>query len=117
MLLLVSLFLNALSLLVVTWLVPGVYVRSFPVAFIAAIVLGLVNALIRPLLQILSLPITILTLGIFALVINALMFWLASKIAPGFEVVGFSAAFWGALVFSIVSWLTNGLIMERLEKK
>ncbi len=116
MLLLVRLFLNALAVMVVTQLVPGVMVRDFPHAFFAAIVLGLVNALVRPLLTLLSLPITILTLGLFTLVINALLFWLASGLVPGFTVHGFGAAFWGGLVFWIVSWLTNTLIVgERLE--
>lgn len=113
--LLVRLFLNALAVMVVTQLVPGVTVQSFPYAFLAAIVLGLVNALVRPILSILSLPITVVTLGLFTLVINALMFWLASAIGPGFAVQGFGAAFWGALVFWIVSWITNALIVERLE--
>lgn len=114
MIILVRLFLNALAVLLVTHLVPGVTVTDFPHAFLAAIVLGLVNALIRPILTLLSLPITIITLGLFTLVINALMFWLGSKLVPGFTVNGFAAAFWGGLVFWVVSWLTNALIVERL---
>lgn len=81
-------------------------------AFFAAIVIGLINAVIRPLALLLSLPINILTLGLFTLVVNALMFWLASSLVPGFVVSGFSAAFWGALVFWIVSWITNGILFE-----
>lgn len=115
MTILVRLFLNALALMGVAYLVPGVAVTSFPQAFIAAIVIALVNALIRPLIKLLSLPVTVLTLGLFILVINALMFWLASKLAPGFTVSGFAAAFWGALTFSIISWLANVLIVERLK--
>lgn len=110
MYLLARLFLNALAVMLVAFLVPGVAVRSFPYAFGAALVLALVNALIRPLFLLLSLPVNILTLGLFTFVINALMFWLASSVAPGFRVEGFAAAFWGALVFWIVSWLTNMLI-------
>ncbi len=113
--LLFRLFLNALAVIIVTKLVPGVSVASFPMAFVAAIVLGFVNALVRPLLELLSLPITILTLGFFTLVINALMFWLAAWLVPGFEVRGFSAAFWGALVFWIVSWASNALLAERIK--
>lgn len=112
--LLLRIFLNAIAVLVVTNLIPGVFVRDFMTAFFAAIVLGLINALIRPILEILSLPITILTLGLFSLVINALMFWLASAIVPGFEVHGFAAAFWGGMVFWIVSWASNALITDRI---
>ncbi len=111
--LLIRLFLNALSVMVVAFLVPGVQVRDFPSAFIAAIVIGLVNALIRPILLILSLPITILTLGLFSLVVNALMFWLAASFVPGFTVSGFGPAFWGALVFWIVSWITNSVVQDK----
>ena len=116
MLLLVRLFLNALAVMVVAYLVPGVSVASFPSAFIAAIVIGLVNALIRPFVEVLSLPLTIFTLGLFSFVVNALMFWLAAKLVPGFDVAGFWPAFWGALVFWIVSWLTNTLITDSLDK-
>lgn len=110
MYLLVRLFLNALAVMAVTRLVPGVSVQSFPYAFVAALVIAFVNALIRPIILLLSLPVNILTLGLFTLIVNALMFWLAASVSPGFRVEGFSAAFWGALVFWIVSWLTNWLI-------
>ncbi len=113
--LLVRLFLNALAVMAVTRLVPGVSVRGFSTAFFAAVVLGIVNAIIRPLFILLSLPINLLTLGLFTLIINALMFWLASIFVPGFQVQGFAAAFWGALVFWVVSWLTNALIVESLD--
>lgn len=109
---LLRLLLNALAVLAVAYSVPGVSVRSFWVALFAAFVLGVVNALVRPVLLVLSLPVNILTLGLFTLVINALMFWLASGFVPGFEVYGFAAAFWGALVFWLVSWITSGLIQE-----
>ncbi len=112
MLLLLRLFLNALAVMAVPYLVPGVSVENFPSAFIAAVVIALVNALVRPVLLILTLPVNILTLGLFTLIINALMFWLASSFVPGFRVSGFAAAFWGALVFWIVSWLTNSLIVS-----
>ncbi len=107
------LLLNALAVLAIAYFVPGVSVRSFGVAIIAALVLGIVNALVRPLFLILSLPINILTLGLFTLVINALMFWLASKLVSGFEVRNFTAAFFGAIVFWLVSWITSGLLSER----
>ena len=112
---LLRLFLNALAVMLVTYLVPGVIVSDFPHAFIAALVLGVINALIRPVLTLLSLPVTILTLGFFTLVINAFLFWLAAELVPGFQVQGFAAAFWGGLVFWLVSWMTNWLIVQRLE--
>lgn len=103
---------SALSVMVVAYLVPGVRVASFWSALIAALVIGLVNALIRPLIILLTLPVNILTLGLFTLVINALMFWLASSIVKGFDVTGFAAAFWGALVYWLVSWLVNGMFTD-----
>jgi putative membrane protein len=109
---LLRLILNALAILLVAHLVSGVTVVSFVAAILGALVLAIVNALIRPVLFVLSLPVTILTLGLFTLVINALMFWLASRLSPGFYVAGFAAAFWGALVYSLISWAVSGLIQE-----
>ena len=93
----------ALALWVTAYVLPGVSVDSTQALAIAAIVLGLVNALIRPVLTILTLPITILTLGLFYLVINGLTFLLAAKLVPGFHVGGFWWAVLGALLVSIVS--------------
>jgi putative membrane protein len=107
--LLVRWAISALSVYAAAFLVPGVSIDNPWSAFIAALVIGLVNALVRPILLLLTLPINILTLGLFTLVINALMFWFASTIAKGFHVAGFSAAFFGALVYWIVSWVVNGL--------
>jgi len=106
---------NALAVMLAAYLVPGVSVRDFWSALIAAIVIGLVNAIVRPLAIILTLPINIITLGLFTLVINALMFWLASSIVPGFKVDGFWPAFGGALVFWAVSWLSNAFLKEAKE--
>lgn len=102
--------LNALAVMAAAYIVPGIDVANFWVALIAAIVIGIVNALIRPILLILTLPVNIITLGLFTLVINALMFALAAYLVKGFTVANFSAAFFGALVFWIVSWFTNGLL-------
>ncbi len=104
--------LNALALILVTYLVPGIHVDGFYAALIAALVLGIVNALIRPLLILLTLPITLLTLGLFTLVINALLLWFVSTVVRGFSVDGFGAAFLGALVLWIFSWLTNALLQN-----
>ncbi len=111
--LLLRLLLNALGVILVSYIVPGVHVSGFFTALITAFVIGLINAVIRPVLLILSLPINILTLGLFTLVINALMFWLASALVPGFQIAGFGAALIGALVFWIISWATNVLVREQ----
>lgn len=95
------------------YIVPGIYLGSFATALLAAAVLGLVNLLIRPLIMILTLPVNIITLGLFTFVVNALMFWLASSFVPGFSVVDFAAAFWGALCMSIVSWLLQIILPRR----
>lgn len=101
---------NALTLLGIAYYVPGIQVNSFYSALIAALVLGLVNALIRPLIILLTLPINILTLGLFTLVINAFLFWFVATIVKGFTVNNFTAAFWGALIMSVVSWLIGWLL-------
>lgn len=94
----------ALSLWVATEVVPGIRVRSFAVLAVAAAVLGLVNACVRPVLVLLTLPITLLTLGIFYLFVNGVSFGLAAWLVPGFSVHGFGAAMLGALVVSVMSW-------------
>ena len=91
----------AAALLLVAHLYPGVSVASFGAALIAALVLGLFNTLVRPLLVLLTLPVTLLTLGLFLFVINALMFWSAASVLDGFNVAGFSAALIGSLIYSV----------------
>lgn len=105
------LLLNAIAILLVAKLVSGIAVSGYGVAIVAAFVLGIVNALIRPLMHLLALPITIITFGLFALVINGLMFGLAAGLVPGFAVTGFWPAFWGAIVYSVLSYVINGLLM------
>jgi putative membrane protein len=85
---------------------------TYALEFIALVVaaLGILNALVRPILIFLTLPITLLTLGLFTLVINALLFWFVSTLVKGFHVSGFGAAFWGALVLWAFSWITNALL-------
>lgn len=102
--------LNAVALLVVAYILPGITVASFGSALIAALVLGLLNALVKPVLVILTLPITVVTLGLFLLVLNALVFWFAGSILKGFQVNGFWWALIGAIVYSIVSGLLSGLL-------
>jgi putative membrane protein len=100
---------NAIALFLVPFVIPGVHITNFYVALIAVLIIGLINAIIRPILIVLTLPINILTLGLFTLVLNALLFWFASSIVKGFEVSGFGAAFLGALAFWLISWLGNSL--------
>ncbi len=109
---LLRLLINALALLVVAYVVPGIEVSSFYIALIAAVILGLLNAILRPILIILTLPITVLTLGFFALVINALIFWFVASFLEGFMVRGFTAAFVGAIIMWIVS-LVTGMLLKR----
>ena len=104
--------LNAVALLVVAYILPGITVASFGSALIAALVLGLLNTLVKPLLIVLTLPITIVTLGLFLLVLNALVFWFAGSILKGFQVEGFRWAVIGAIVYSLVSGLLSGLLMK-----
>lgn len=94
----------AISLAVAAYLLPGVSVTSVTALVVAGLVLGLVNALVRPILTILTLPLTILTLGLFYLVVNGLAFGLAAALVPGFSVAGFGSAILGAFIVSIVSW-------------
>lgn len=112
MYLLLRWLINALALLLVANVVPGISITSFYAALVAALVLGIANAVIRPLLILLTLPINILTLGLFTFVINALLFWFASSIVKGFNVNGFGAAFFGALVLWLIAWATNALLRD-----
>ena len=104
---------NALSLLAVPYVLPSVSIDSFYVALVTALLLGLVNTLIRPLLVIVTLPITILTLGLFTLVINGLLFWFVASFVQGFHVGGFWSAFWGAIVYSVISSVASWLLLPR----
>jgi putative membrane protein len=101
---------NALALLALPYLVPSVQVDSFATALVAALVLGLVNTLIRPVLVLLTLPVTVLTLGLFVFVINALLFWFVASFVKGFSVGGFWSAFFGAIVYALVSWAASALV-------
>ena len=101
---------SAVSLLIVTYIIPGIEVRGFGTALIAALVIGLVNATLGFILKIVTLPLTLLTFGLFLLVINALMLQLVSHLVPGFAVSGFWAAFFGAIVLSLVSMVLRSLI-------
>ena len=104
---------NALGLLFVSWLFDGIQVNGVGWAFVAALFLGIFNALVRPVLILLTLPITVVTMGLFILVINALMLWLTGSLLAGFQVHGFWTAIGGALVLSVISLAANSLVGER----
>jgi putative membrane protein len=99
----------AAALWIATNFVPGVHISSTSSLLLAALVLGLVNALVRPILFILTLPITILTLGLFYIVVNGLAFAFAAALVPGFTVTSFTSAILGALVVSVVSWILGSI--------
>jgi len=104
---------NAAALLLVAYLYPGVHVESFFAAAIAALVLGLVNAVVRPILVILTFPVTLLTLGLFLFVINALLFWLVAEVVQGFTVNGFVAALIGSILYSVITLITSWILFSR----
>ncbi len=110
--LLITWLINAVALFALPYLMQSIRVESFGAALVAALVLGLVNTLIRPILVLLTLPVTVLTLGLFIFVINALLFWLVANFVSGFQVTGFWAAFGGAILYSIISWALSSLLLK-----
>jgi putative membrane protein len=110
---LLHVLLNAAAVFLAANLVPGIAISGPVAALIAGVILGFVNGIIRPILILLTLPFTILTLGLFIFVVNAICFALVAWLVPGFTVHGFLAALAGALVVSIVSWLLNSLLIDR----
>ena len=109
--LVVTWVINAVALLALPYIFSSINVDSFLTAIVVAIVLGFINAIIRPILIILTLPATILTLGLFIFVINGLLFWAVGSFLPGFHVAGFWAGVFGAIVFSLISWALSSLLM------
>ncbi len=107
MYLLLRWLLNTLALFVVVKIVPGFHSDSIVSLAIAALILGLLNAIVRPILFFLTLPLTIVTLGLFLIILNAVMLKLTAALSPGFGIDGFGAAIIGAIVLAIISWITN----------
>jgi len=104
---------NALALLALPYIVPTIQVAGFGTALLVAVVLGLINALLRPLLVLLTLPVTLLTLGLFIFVINALLFQLAGALIDGFHVGGFWSALLGSIAYSLISWALSALLLRK----
>jgi putative membrane protein len=105
--------LNALALLGVAYLVPDIHVSSLIVALVAAAVIGLANMLIKPILVILTLPVTILTLGLFIFVINGILFWAVGHFLQGFEVKTLMAGIIGAFAYSVISWILSAIVIDK----
>jgi putative membrane protein len=110
--LLARLIINAALLLLVARVVPGVYVEDWGSAFIGAIVLGLVNFFVKPVMIILTLPLTVITMGLFLLVVNALMLWLVSGLVPGIRLQGFGSAILGSLLFSTLNLAISAMVRQ-----
>ena len=104
---------NAVALFALPYVFPGVKVDTFTAALIAALVLGLINTLVRPVLVLLTLPVTVVTLGLFIFVINGLLFWWVGSFLDGFHVSGFWSGVFGAIIYSIISWLLSALILQK----
>ena len=102
--------LTALALLLAAYLIPGIAVSSLYIAIIAAIILGILNLIARPILVVLTLPITVFTLGLFIFVINALLFWFAASFIEGFNVSGFIPALLGSIIVSVISAIGNKFV-------
>jgi putative membrane protein len=115
--LLLAWLINAVALVAVAYLMPGISVASFATALVAALVLGLINAVVRPVLVLLTLPVTILTLGLFIFVLNGLLFWFVGSFIQGFVVDGFWSGVFGAIVFSLISWLLSALLLRSAEPR
>ncbi|MBI2159105.1 MAG: phage holin family protein [Candidatus Rokubacteria bacterium] len=110
---LIRVLVNAFAIYLIARIVPGIEVSSLLTALGAGLVLGLINAIVRPILVVLTLPVTLVTLGLFLLVLNGLCLWLTSLLVTGFEIHGVWAAVWGALLVSVVSWILNAFVSDR----
>jgi putative membrane protein len=110
---LARLLLNGIAIIVAAWLIPGLELTGTVPALVAGALLGFVNAIVKPILIVLTLPITLVTLGLFLFVVNAICLGLTAVVVPGFRIDGFWAAVFGALVVSVVSWILSGVFATR----
>jgi putative membrane protein len=117
MALIVRWILNTLALFVVAWLLPGIHYRDWIALLIAAAVLGLLNAIVKPILFVLTLPITVITLGLFLIVLNAIMLKMTAALVPGFDIDSWWWAIFGALLLSAVTVVTNAIGPSRDDKR
>lgn len=110
--LLIVWIINAVALLALPYVFDSIRIDGFYTALIAALILGLINAVIRPILVLLTLPLTLITLGLFIFVINGLLFWFVASFVKGFHVAGFWPAVFGAIVYSLISWAATALLFR-----
>ena len=103
----------ALLIMFIAWIVPGITITGFLSALFVVIILSLVNTFIRPLINLISLPLNVITLGIFSLIINALLFLLVAKFSPGFQIDGFWSGFWGAIILSVLAPLVDKVYISK----
>ena len=115
--LIVRLLINAVALAAAAWAVPGILFEGYGSLALMALVFGIVNALIRPIVMVMSCPLLIVTLGLFTFVINAVMLKVTSLLVKGFDIEGFLPALWGTIVLSIVSGLLNWLVRDARERR
>ncbi|HLI96571.1 MAG TPA: phage holin family protein [Candidatus Baltobacteraceae bacterium] len=113
---LIRLLINGIAFYLIARYVPGIHANGFGYAVLAAFIFGIVNAIVRPIVLLLTLPFTIITLGLFIIVVNALMFWLATWISPGFKVDGFVPALIGGIIMAIVGMITNAVFKEQADR-
>jgi len=113
---LARLVLNGVAIILAAYVLPGIHIAGFFAALVAGVILGFVNAIVRPVLFFLTLPLTLITLGLFIFVLNAICFALTAWLVPGFSVDGFWWAIFGALLVSIVSWILNGIVVGKKER-
>jgi putative membrane protein len=109
--------LNGIAIIVAAYFIPGVVLAGPGTALIAGLILGGVNVLVRPVLLVLTFPLTLVTLGLFIFVVNALCLGLTAALVPGFEIMGFWSMLFGALVVSVVSWILNGLVLDPIDRR
>jgi len=114
---LARLVLNGVAIILAAYVLPGIHIAGPFAALVAGVILGFVNAIVRPVLFFLTLPLTLVTLGLFIFVLNAICFALTAWLVPGFSVDGFWWALFGALLVSIVSWILNGLVVGKKERR
>lgn len=105
-------FVLTLAVLASQYLIPGIHVTSVVTAILVAAVLAFINTIVKPVVSLLTLPLTVLTLGLFSLVLNAIFFWFVTRIITGFSVDSFQAAFLGALVVSVINWIGNKIFND-----
>lgn len=105
-------FSTVISLLIITYILPGFRIENWAAALVAAVIIGVINVFVKPVLSILTLPLTFLTFGIFSLILNALLLWLAAAITPGFFINGFFTAFIGSLLLSLFNSFIRMLVKE-----